>query len=318
MPLIFQFLTERLKYFLYKKNLIQMGKELKGVVSLPPTPIKENGEIDEESLKKVIDFQLDNGCDGVGVLAGIGEGYLMSDKDWETVARVSIDYVNGRAPILIGIAAMGTGKAIELLKKAEDLGADAVLAFNPLGFGPCSIEGLYKHYKAITDARKSLQVVPYARADDPIPFDVLKRLVDEDRILYMKYAFRNPPMLQQICEKLGSKLFVFCGADAWTLRYLILGCKGIMTASAAVLPKEHVELLHLVEKGNLWDALKLWYEKIVPWNEVGFYENWQIAHKLALKEMGVISTYESPPSQGPIRDYQISEIKRVLRYLRKI
>jgi 4-hydroxy-tetrahydrodipicolinate synthase len=297
---------------------MNMKKELKGVLSLPPTPLTKDGKIDVESLKSVIDFELTNGCNGVGVLAGIGEGYLMSDKDWKAVAKISADHMNGRATLEIGIAAMSTGKAIELLKEAEDLGFDAALTFNPLGFGQCSVEGLIKHYKAITDAAKNVQIIPYARADDPIPVEVLKTLVDEKRITAMKYAYRSPKMLQQINKQLGDKLFLFSGADAWTLRYLLLGCKGIMTASAAILPKEHIEVLSLVQKGKIKEATKVWYEKIAPWNDVGFYENWQIAHKLALKEMGIIKTYESPITQGPIRDTHIEEIKSVLKLLGKI
>jgi 4-hydroxy-tetrahydrodipicolinate synthase len=292
-------------------------KELKGVLSLPPTPLTRAGKIDVESLKSVIDYQLNNGCEGVGVLAGIGEGYLMSDNDWRTVSKVAVEHMNGRAPLLIGIAAMGTGKAIELAKEAQDVGADAVLAFNPLGWGPCTVEGLNRHYEALTDS-VDIHVIPYARADDPIPFDVLKKLVDEDRVSYMKYAYRNPQNLQQVVKHLGKKLFLFCGADTWILRYLLLGCPGIMTANAAVLPREHVNLLALVKEGKISEATKYWYEKILPWNDVGYYENWIIAHKVGLKEMGIIKTYESPPSQGPIQDYQVKEIKEVLKYLKKI
>lgn len=226
--------------------------------------------------------------------------------------------MEGRVSLIVGIAAMSTEKAIELLNEAEDLGFDAALTFNPLGFGPCSIEGLTKHYKAITDAANSIQVVPYARADDSIPVEVLETLVKEERITSMKYGYRSTSMLQQINRKLGDKLLLFCGADAWTLRYLLLGCKGIMTASAAILPKEHVELLSLVSAGKIEEAVKIWYEKIVPWNDVGFYENWQIAHKVALKEMGFIETYESPISQGPIREDHVKEIQAVLKFLGKI
>lgn len=295
-----------------------MKKVINGILPLPPTPLTADRKVDVESLKSVIDFELANGCNGVGVLAGIGEGYLMSDKDWKAVAKYTADHVKGKVPILVGIAAMGTGKAIELLKEAKDLGFDAALTFNPLGFPYGSVEALKKHYRAITDAAGDVQIIPYAREADVIPVEVLKTLVDENRITSMKYAFRNPEMLMQINKELGKKLFLFCGADAWTLRYLLLGCKGIMTASAGVLPKEHVELLKLVQKGKIEEAYKLYYEKMVPWNDIGFYQNWQIAHKLALKEMGVIKTYQYPISQGPIRETHIEEIKSVLKFLGKI
>jgi len=293
-----------------------MTRQLKGVIALPPTPLTIDRNIDKESLRSEIDFLMKNGCCGAGVLAGIGEGYLMSNKDWLTVTKTAVDHLKDRGPLLVGIAAMGTSQAVELAKSAENLGADAVLAFNPQGMGPYTSDGLYEHFRALTDA-VDIQVVPYARDNDPIPFEALGRLVEEERISYMKYAFRDCETLRKITQSFGDRLFTFCGADSWTLRYILLGCRGIMTATAAVLPKENVELLSLVENGQIWEARKLWFQKILPWNDSGFYENWQTAHKLALKHMGVIESAMHPTPQTPMKDYQIEEIQATLKYLGK-
>lgn len=294
-----------------------MRKELKGVMALIPTPLTNDGKIDEEDIRSEIDFVMRNGCDSVGVLAGIGEGYLMSREDWRTVARTAIDYMNSKAPVLVGCPTMGTSQALEMVKEADGLGADAVLAFNPQGMGPYKTQGLYRHFKALTEA-VDIPIIPYARAEDPIPLDVIKRLVDEGAIKYHKYGFRDCENLCRLSKTFGDKLFIFCGADAWTLRYLLLGCKGIMTATAAVLPQENVELLKLVQKGEIEAARKYWYEKFLVWNDSGFYENWQTAHKLAMKLMGVIKTTTVPIPQAQMGDYQIEEIRALLSYLRKI
>lgn len=292
-------------------------KELKGVIALPPTPMTDDGRIDVESLRAVIDFEMENGCYGVGVLAAIGEGYLTSSKDWKTVVKTAVDHMNGRGPLHVGCATMGTRRAVELVKAAEDLGADSVLAFNPQGMRIYTENELYEHFKALADA-VDIHVVPYARADDPIPFGVLKRLVDEGGISYMKYAFRNCAILQKLHKSLGDKLFKFCGADAWTLRYLLLGCKGIMTATASVWPKENVELLSLVEQGKIEESREYWYEKFLTWNDSGFFENWQWAHKYALKLMGIIKSDAVLPPQARGADYHIEELKALLKYQGKI
>ena len=294
-----------------------MEKELSGVIALIPTPFTEEGKIDREGIRSEIDYAMKNGCFSAGVLAGIGEGYLMSSGDWTTVAKTAVDHINGKAPLIVGIASMGTAHAIELVKQAQDLGADAVLAFNPQGMGPYKPEGIYRHYKAIIEAAE-IQVVPYAREADPIPFDVIKKLVEDDAITYHKYAFRDCEMLQKLERELGDKLFKFCGADPWTLRFLLLGCKGIMTAHAAVFPKENVELLNLVEKRKIAEARKYYFEKFLVWNDAGFYQNWQVAHKRALKLMGVIKSDASPPLQAPLAQYQGQEIEALLGYLGKI
>jgi len=294
-------------------------KELKGVIALIPTPLTGNIKIDNEGLRSTIDFVMNNGCYGVGVLAAIGEGYLFADNDWKTVVKTAVDQMNERGPLIVGCASMGTGRAVELAKVAEDIGADAILAFNPQGMRAYTENELYEHFKAQTDA-VNIHIVPYARADDPIPFEVLKRLVDEGRISYMKYAWRNCGFLQKLDKNLADKLFKFCGADAWTLRFLLLGCKGIMTATAAVYPKENVELLSLVEKGRVDEARKYWYEKFLTWNDSAFHDEktWQWAHKYALKLMEVIKSDAVAPPQASGPDYQAEEIKALLRYQKKI
>ena len=100
-------------------------KEFKGVIALPPTPLDADGKIDKESLRSVIDFDLENGCHGVGVLAAAGEGYLLPDEDWKTVVKTAVDHMNGRGPLMVGCASMSTGRAVELIRAADDFGADA-------------------------------------------------------------------------------------------------------------------------------------------------------------------------------------------------
>jgi len=313
-----------LTYESTKKNFVKPRvkkemRELKGVIALIPTPLTENGEIAKEDLRSIIDFEMNNGCYGVGVLAAIGEGYLMTDNDWKTVVKTAVDHMNGRGPLWVGCCSMGTGRAVELAKTAGDFGADVVLAFNPQGIRTYTVNELYEHFKAQTDA-VNIHVVPYARADDQIPFEVLKRLVDEGRISHMKYAFRDCAFLKKLDKILGNKLFKFCGADAWTLRYLLLGCKGISTATAAAFPKENVELLSLVEQGKVDEARKYWYEKFLTWNDTAFHDmrTWQWAHKYALKLMEVIKSdaVVSPQVRGA--DYQSEEIEALLRFHKKI
>jgi dihydrodipicolinate synthase/N-acetylneuraminate lyase len=288
-----------------------------GVHALVPTPLTKETEIDIDSLRSVIDFELENGVKGVGVLAAIGEGYLLSIKDWKNVVETAVDQVNGRGYVNVGCASMGTKQAVDMARSAEDIGADSVLAFNPQGMRSYTSDELYIHFKAIADA-VDIEVVPYARSGDLIPFEVLERLVDEERIHYMKYAYRSCSLLKKLSEELGDKLYLFCGADSWTLRYLLLGCNGIFHATAAVFPKENVELLEHIKNDRVWEARKIWYERLLTWNDSGFFENWQWAHKYALMLMGVLETDVMYPPQGQGEDYHRAEIEALLRYQNKI
>jgi dihydrodipicolinate synthase/N-acetylneuraminate lyase len=186
---------------------------LSGVISLVPTPLTKKGGLDVEDLKKVIDYQFENGCDGVGVLAGIGEGYLMPRGEWTRVVKAAVDHLNGRGPLVVGCAAMGTGAAVNLVKEAADLGADAVLAFNPMAFRRYTVEETYRHFKAQAEAAE-IALVPYARDEDLIHLEVIKRLVDEGLSKYMKYGYLSCEILQQITQLTGDKLLRFSCWDA--------------------------------------------------------------------------------------------------------
>ena len=292
-------------------------KPLNGVIALIPTPFTKKGELAEKDLKKLIDFQFENGCDGVGVLAGIGEGYLMRPEDWTKVVKVTVDKVNGRGPLIVGCAAMGTGVAVDYVKKAANIGADAILSFNPIGYRGYTVEETYRHFRAQAEA-SDLALLPYARDEDLIHPEVIKRLVDEGLVRHMKYGYHSCEILRQITSLTGARLLRFCGADTWTLRYLLLGCQGIMTATASIFPKENVELLRLVKAGKIEEARRLWYEKFLPWNDAGFHENWQWAHKYALKLMGLIKSDAMAPPQARGAEYQLAEVESLLKYLGKI
>lgn len=106
-------------------------KELKGTVALIPTPLSADGKIDEKSLRKLIDYDVENGCSAIGVTAAIGEGYLLSSEEKTKVIKIAADHMQGRGPLIVGEPALGTGQAIDQCRKAQDLGADAILTFNP-------------------------------------------------------------------------------------------------------------------------------------------------------------------------------------------
>ena len=250
-------------------------------------------------------------------MAGIGEGYLISGKNWTNVVKAAVDHVNGKGPLIVGCPAMGTDAAVDRVKEASNLGADAVLAFNPMAFRRYTIDETYRHFKAQAEAAETM-LVPYARDEDLIHPEAIKRLVDEGLAKHMKYGYHRCEVLQRITALTGDRLYRFCGADTWTLRYLLLSCQGIMTATAAILPKENVEMLRLVAAGKIPEARRLWYEKFLPWNDSGFYENWQWAHKYALKLMGFMKSDAMAPPQAQGEAYQKAEVEALLKHLNKI
>lgn len=92
-------------------------KNLREIIALIPTPMTDNAEVDETGLKKLIDYELENGC-GVGVLAAIGESYLLSHEDWRKVVEVACQHVSGRSPLIVGCPGMGTRSILPNLYKS--------------------------------------------------------------------------------------------------------------------------------------------------------------------------------------------------------
>ena len=293
-------------------------EKMKDIMGLIPTPLTDDGKVDEVSLRRLIDYEMENGCCGVGVLAAIGEGYLISDHDRRKVIEISANHMNGKGPLMVGCPALGTVRAIELCKEAENLGADAILAFNPLAFRVYKTEELIEHFNALSNA-VNIQITPYARRDDPIPFDVLSALISNKKISYMKYAFTECEFLEKLSKRFEDEFFIFCGADTLTLRYLLLGCKGVLTATAAILPREHVQLLAMVKSGDLEAAREFYYETISPWNDIAFYDmrTWHYAHKVAFQKMGIINSATVMLPQAPSPNHQIEEVEWFVKHFGK-
>ncbi len=286
----------------------------KDVVALIPTPLTDEGKLDEKGLRNLIDFELENGCSGVGVLAAIGEGYLFTREQRAETINMAVKHMNGRASLMVGCPAMGTATQIQLCKEAEDLGADAILAFNPQGMRFYTPQELLDHYRALTDAVK-ICIAPYSRLLDPIPLEVLETLVNEKRASCMKFAWSDYKALQELIKRLGDRMTIFCGADDRTLRYLRLGCPGILTATAGLLPKENVELLAMVRRGDIETAYEYYYDKIMPWNDQAFYDTglWQAIHKAAFYHMGLIDSMKVMLPQASPAPWQYEELKLFLK-----
>jgi 4-hydroxy-tetrahydrodipicolinate synthase len=294
-------------------------KELKGCVALIPTPLTNEGKLDEAGLRKLIDFDMQKGCDGVGVLAAIGEGYLFGVDEQERIVRTAVDALADRGPLIVGCPAMGTIEAVESCKRAQDWGADAILAFNPKykGFDKYGFNHLVEHYTAMAEAVQ-IPLAPYSQLDDPIPFDVIKHLVEAGLIRHMKYGPHDCATLQQIIEAVGDKLFVFAGADTFVLRHLMLGAKGISVATAAIFPEECSQLVQYVNNGQIEQAREIYRKTLIYWNDLGFYNCWQAVHKIALQHLGIIESAKCLPPLTDAEDFQKEEIESLLKFLKKI
>ena len=221
------------------------------------TPFIDGG-VDEEKLRDLVEFQIENGTDAIVPCGTTGESSTLDYVEHDRIVRIVVDQVSGRVPVIAGVGSNSTREAIEITRRAKDLGADGALLVTPYYNKP-SQEGLFLHYRSIADAVALPQVlynVPGRTSVNLLP-ETVARLAVHSHIVAIKEASGS---LQQACEILslcGEHLTVLSGDDFITLPMLTCGAKGVISVTANIMPKEVADLVDAFFAGNLEEARRL-------------------------------------------------------------
>jgi len=204
--------------------------EIKGLFTAIITPFDEKGKVDEEGLRGNIEFQLENGVDGVVPVGTTGESATLSEEEHKRVVEITIDQVNGRALVLAGTGSNNTAEAIDYTRHAKDAGADAALMISPYYNKPTQ-EGIYQHYKKVAES-VDIPIILYTvpgRTMVNIEPETTKRLSEIPNIVGIKDASGN---LNQISKEIllcGEDFVVLSGDDSLNLPIISLGGKGAIS-----------------------------------------------------------------------------------------
>jgi 4-hydroxy-tetrahydrodipicolinate synthase len=227
----------------------------KGVFTALITPFR-NSEVDYDSLKNLIDHQINGGIHGIVLMGTTGECATLEDEERHQILKTAIAHINGRVPILIGTGSNCTKKSIQLSHEAEALGADGLLIVAPYYNKPTQ-EGLYLHYEAIAKATKKpicLYSIP-SRCGVEIATDTVARLRNTYKnILAIKEAGGSCNRVSQLIKDNDRDFCVLCGDDALALPFFALGAKGVISAAANWITKPMVEMLQLSSNNDLESA----------------------------------------------------------------
>ncbi len=261
--------------------------ELKGAMVAIVTPFK-NGEFDEDSFRKLIRRQIDNGIDGLVPCGTTGEAATLSLDEYERVVGVSVDECRGKIPVLAGAGTNNTKKVIELAKIAEKAGADAILSVSPYYNKPTQ-EGLYQHYKTVAENIKVglvLYNVPGRTSVNILPETAI-RLSEIDNIIGIKEASGSLNQVSKIIEGKADNFEVISGDDFLTLPMMSIGGVGVISVTANVAPDLVAGQYDEIAAGNYKEAEKL-HHKMFKLHEAMFYETNPIPVKTAVYLMGLI------------------------------
>jgi 4-hydroxy-tetrahydrodipicolinate synthase len=252
------------------------------------TPMHEDGSLDLTALKKLIDFHVTAGTDGIVVVGTTGESPTVDVEEHCLLIKTTVEHVAKRIPVIAGTGANSTSEAIALTRKAKELGADACLLVAPYYNKP-SQEGLYQHFSAVAQAVDIPQIlynVP-GRTGCDIHNDTVVRLSAIPNIVGIKDATGGIERGTDLLLKVPADFAVYSGDDATSLSLMLLGGHGVISVTANVAPALMHDMCVKAMAGNV-QAARAINAKLFGLHQKLFVEANPIPVKWVLQQMGHI------------------------------
>lgn len=259
-----------------------------GSITALVTPFKD-GKVDEAALRRLIDFQLENGINGVVPCGTTGESATLNYEEHDHVIEVVIDAVAGRVPVIAGTGSNSTSETIQLTAHARKAGADAALLIAPYYNKPTQ-QGLYEHYRRVAeevDIPIILYNVPGRTGVNMLP-ETVARLSEIESIVGIKEATGDLKQVSEVIEYSRKGFLVLSGDDFTTLPMLAIGGHGVISVTSNVMPKEISDMVRLFKEGRFDEATRLHFS-LQALHRMMFIETNPIPVKTALAMMGMIS-----------------------------
>jgi 4-hydroxy-tetrahydrodipicolinate synthase len=262
-----------------------MTRRFQGCSTALVTPFRD-GAVDYDALTRLVEWQIESGIDGLVAVGTTGESATLDLDEHVAVIAHTVKVARGRVPVIAGAGANATSEALELSKRSEDVGADALLHVTPYYNKPTQ-EGLFRHYEAIAKASKLpviLYNVPGRTGCDLLP-ETIERLAEVERVVAVKEATGNMARATDVIARAGQRLTVLSGDDATAFPMYALGGHGVISVVSNIAPREMAEMWDAAARGDWARAQALHYELRVL-NTLLFVESNPIPVKAALALMG--------------------------------
>ena len=261
-----------------------------GVATALITPLNESG-VDYPALKRLIDWQIDQGINALVICGTTGEGSTLSDAEHREVLKFAIDVAAGRVPMIAGTGSNDTAYAISLSRFACEIGYDGLLLVTPY-YNKTTQAGLVAMYTAIADAVTKpiiLYNVP-SRTGVGIEPATYAKLAEHPMICAIKEANGNISKIVETMALVGDKMDLYSGNDDQIVPIMACGGKGVISVLSNVLPKETVELCQKVFAGDIAGAMEM-QKRYLPLINALFCEVNPIPVKTAMAAMGFCDEY---------------------------
>ena len=275
------------------------------------TPFNNDGSINYEAFKNMVETQIAAGTDGIVVAGTTGEASTIDDAEQIKLIKYCVDIVNKRVPVIAGAGSNDTAHAIELAKEAEKAGSDALLIVTPY-YNKTTQKGLVKHYAAIAE-NVNIPIILYSvagRTGMNITPATVKELAKIKNIVAIKEASGDLSQIAKIAE--SCDIDIYSGNDDQTLPILSLGGKGVISVLANVMPKEVHEMCEKFFANDVAGAREIFLNTLTLANTL-FIETNPIPVKTACNLMGM----NAGVLKAPLYDMESTNLETLKAELKK-
>jgi 4-hydroxy-tetrahydrodipicolinate synthase len=252
------------------------------------TPFKADGEVDFDGLQKLVEYHVEAGTDGIVAVGTTGESATLTIEEHVKVVNKTVEFADGRIPVIAGTGANATHEAVTFSKLLADSGIAGFLSVTPYYNKPTQ-EGLFLHYKAIAEASDVpliLYNVPGRTAVDMQP-ETVARLSKLDNIVALKDATGDLERIAIHRELCGEDFILLSGDDATGLDFVKLGGNGVISVTNNIAAKDMADMFHLASEGKYEEAEAI-NQRLMTLHKNLFIEASPIPVKWAAQKLGLI------------------------------
>jgi 4-hydroxy-tetrahydrodipicolinate synthase len=262
------------------------------------TPMKDSGEVDYDGYRRLIEFQIDEGIDGIVPLGTTGETPTLDESEEEPLIKIAVETAKGKIPVVVGTGSNDTKHMVLYTERAKRLGADAALVVTPYYNKP-NDEGLLRHFEAA--ASVGLPIIVYniaSRTGRNIPTPLMEKIARIPGIAGVKEASGDINQMGDVIREVavpaisGRKFWVLSGDDAMTLPLMALGGEGVISVISNVVPAKVKAMVSACVNCDFDKARNIHFE-LLPFIKAAFIETNPIPIKRAAALMGLPA--------GPVR-----------------
>lgn len=260
------------------------------------TPFKEDGAVDFEQLKDLVEYHIANKTDAIIICGTTGEASTMTEEEHMEVIKKCCEYVNKRIPVIAGTGSNCTATAVKLSKEAEAVGADALLVVTPY-YNKATQNGLVKHYTAVAEAVNIpiiMYNVPGRTGCNIQPATAVQLAKEVENIVAIKEASGNISQVVKLAQLADGCIDIYSGNDDQVVPLLSLGGKGVISVTANIIPEDTHDMVMKYLEGDVAGSLALQL-KAIDLCDAMFCEVNPIPVKKAVELAGLCNGYVRMP-----------------------